>query len=168
LDWTRGFNQYGWSKYTRIYSSEGKFSDLVSEAKYDRVYLDGKLGYIITYRGKPALTIGFCISNDKNLLITQIQLMKKRGNRWLYRLPYGYFDYVLLKLQETFPDFTLWLVEGLSLADKVKKAYGEHEMMSPLAYHHIIDIYNQPLELFERVGEKTFIGKNFYYQLRPI
>lgn len=166
IDWTRGFSQIGWAKYTRLYHTKGKWTDFSSslERSYDKIYLDNQLGYIILKNGKPVLIIGFAISDNKKLLVSQIQLVKPKGNRWLFKLPYHYFDYALLKMQEAFPDFELYFVEGSSLAGKIKSSYGVESPMKPETYDYIERTYNRPLELFER-GEKTYIGKYYYFKL---
>jgi len=169
IDWTRSWNPIGRTKYTRHYNSKGKITDLLGLShRYDRFYLDNQLAYIITKRGKPILIIGFAIATDMRLLVSQIQLVNPKGNRWLFKLPHHYMDYALLKMKEAFSGFDLYLVEGESLANKIKSNYDEKSPMDLKHYQHVIKSYSRPLDLFERIGDKEYIGKYHYYKLEEI
>jgi len=150
FDYTTGYNEYGTSKFIRY-------------------YLDGIFGYMVHYRGEHRLTIGFNISKNNKLLISQIQLVYGQGNRWLYKLPMNYFEYAIECIAETFPDFKLFLVEGNSLAARIRKSYGKRVAdFTDKIFKHVANTYNQPLIGWIRVGKpfkKQHVG---FYRIKRI
>jgi hypothetical protein len=84
-------------------------------AQCSRVFLDGVFGFLVYHGDEHVLTIGFSVVQDDRLLVTQIQLVKPKGNRFLYKLPLHYVDYVLARLALAFPHFEIFLVDGGSL-----------------------------------------------------
>jgi hypothetical protein len=65
LDYTTGRNECGFSKFTRT-------------------YLDGVFGLLVYFKNKHVLTIGFSVTEKKQVLIQQIQSKNRKGNRYLY------------------------------------------------------------------------------------
>jgi len=65
------------------------------------------------------LTIGFSVAPNDRFLVTQIQLAKPKGNRFLYKLPLPYVDYVLSRLTLAFARFEIFLVDGGSLGEDI-------------------------------------------------
>jgi|TARA_Y100000034_G_scaffold135146_2_gene205896 hypothetical protein len=136
-------------------------------SEYHSIYIDGPLAYIVYYKGKPALTISFAIVAGGRLLINQVQLINKRGNRWLYKLPCHYFNFAIECMGKAFPDFALFLVDGHSTADRIKTSYGDGYV--PLAdekYKHIVKTYRQKLSGFIRRG-RTKISNMTFHHLFP-
>lgn len=106
LNHVRSANEYGLGQWGR-----GK-----------PVYLDGKLAFIVCKDGRHVLTVGFNPS-ARGLLVSQVQLREKRGNRWLYKLPAPLLEYVLKRLRMTF-ELPVWIVTGQSAAKAIRSAYG--------------------------------------------
>jgi hypothetical protein len=78
----------------------------------------------LVYHGdEHVLTIGFSVAQDDRLLVTQIQLAKPKGNRFLYKLPLHYVDYVLARFTLAFPHFEILLVDGESLGENELAQY---------------------------------------------
>lgn len=92
-------------------------------SKYARVFLDGELAYLIHYKGKPVMTIGFSIAGGRKLLLQQVQLRERTGNRFLYKLPRNYLEYVIECLSEHFAGYTLYLVDGELLVKRIMRDY---------------------------------------------
>ena len=149
LDVTHGFNQIGDAIY------------------HPSIYLDAPLAYIIYYKGKPALTISFAIVAEGRLLINQVQLINKKGNRWLYKLPCHYFDFAIECMEKAFPDFALFLVDGHSSADRIKNSYGGYEgKFTKKKYQHIVKTYRQKLSGFIRRGRIKISNMTFHHLFR--
>jgi len=110
-------------------------------------------------RGSKKL-IPFCMTCD--VLVQQIQLKAKKGNRWLYKLPAGLFDHVLGRFAATFPGRDLWLTEGASLARRIWCNYDKatRDTQFPASEQERVSRwYDQPLMGYERAGEtKNFHG----------
>lgn len=104
LDWTTGFNEKGRSELQRI-------------------FLDGVFGYYIHYKGEHVMTIGFSCTDKGELLVQQIQLVKSKGNRFLYKLPMHYFNWSMLHIQRHFCNRRVYFVDGESLANSIVNSY---------------------------------------------
>lgn len=104
LDYTSGYNERGYSKYSRT-------------------YLDGVFALLLHYRGKHALTIGFSITNGRRLLVQQVQSAQKTGNRGLYKLPENRLEFAVGLMQANFPGYEIFVVDGASLAKKIIANY---------------------------------------------
>ncbi len=92
-------------------------------SQHSRTCLDGVFAYLIHYRGEHVMTLGFSIAGNRQLLIQQIQLKKRRGNRWLYRLPENYVEYAVGRFQQAFPLHKLYMADGGEVAGKSLKSY---------------------------------------------
>lgn len=151
-------------------------------------YSDGAFVYCIHYKGEWVMSIGFSLAKDYRVLITQIQLRKPKGNRWLYKIPGSHLDWCVQKMFEAFSDWEICLVDGISLTDLYKKEYkkahddevarrkerckkepdyrqGEPlpKLFSEENAKRLIRFYNKPLDNFDR-GE--IISK--HYNDKPV
>lgn len=135
---TRGSNTAAWSWQIR---------DL---------YIDAPFGLVISYKGEHVLTVGFAFAAD-GILIAQVQLRKKKGNRFLYKLPKPYLDLAIDLIAAAYPDEPLWLIEGASAASAVKQSYPEDERdkITPEVEARIASFYNQPLREYVRTSTQT-------------
>ncbi len=104
LDYTIGSNDYGYSKFTRT-------------------YLDGVFAYVVYYKGKHVMTIGFTITGGKRILLQQIQLVEKTGNRFLFKFPKNRLEHILGRFKEYFEGYEVYLIDGNSLLDKITDSY---------------------------------------------
>lgn len=131
----------------------------------NKLYIDGIFIYLIYYRGKHVLSIGFSLG-DNEVYLGQIQVRNLKGNRWLYKIPGGYFNYTVQRMAEHFATYGIdtYLVNAKSLADRVKSLYEDE--MDPDAYERIILNYDQPLDNYIR-GEKIHKQKMDYHKLLP-
>jgi hypothetical protein len=104
--------------------------------------------------GRHVLTVGF-VPMHKGVLVAQLQLRQKKGNRFLYHLPQHYADLALDILYRAFGD-QLWLVTGESAVTATRKAYGQEECK---VYGETADriqaLYDRPLASFDRVSGET-------------
>lgn len=134
LTHTRYYQRYSWAEHV------------------DTLYLDAPLGLVIYYKGEHVLTVGFGVSRH-GVQIAQIQLRKKKGNRFLYKLPKHYIDVVLDIFYNAFGD-NVWLVQGASAVTAVKKAYGQSPCsMTPEDAVRIQALYDRELADFDRTSE---------------
>ncbi len=106
LDWSTYYNSHGYSQYTRE-------------------YLDGEIGFMV-YDAKDELALKIAVSpvGDRGLVINQVQLAKKKGNRWLFKLPKPVLAYAIERIAAAFPGFKLWLQDGKNKATNIKR---DHE-----------------------------------------
>lgn len=99
LDYTTGYNEFGYSKYSRT-------------------YLDGVFAFLVYYKRKYVMTISFSCAEGRKILIQQVQLKERSGNRWLYKLPNNRMEFVIDLFVEYFSNFTFCVIDGESLAKK--------------------------------------------------
>ena len=97
------------------------------------------------------------------LLVNQIQLLKKKGNRWLYKLPKPYFELVLERLLIACQGegIDMYLVKGESLRDQIKSLYKELPFNEETG-EHIRRLYNQPLVSLSRSRSNTVVNGHTY------
>lgn len=117
------------------------------------IYLDAPFGVLLHYKGVHVMTIGFALSSH-GILVAQVQLRQKRGNRFLYRLPLPHLDFALELLRRAFPEDPLWLVTGTSTTAAIRAAYGkEDDRLTPEASRRIESFYDHPLRDWVRTGK---------------
>jgi len=116
------------------------------------IYLDASFGMLVYYRGSHVMTIGFAPS-ENGILVAQVQLREKQGNRFLYKLPMGYLDFALAVLQRAFPDDDLYLVTGTSTTAAIQAAYGKKTKPQAETLLRVERFYDQPLTDYTRVGD---------------
>jgi hypothetical protein len=104
LDHSTWYNEKGYSEHTRI-------------------YLDGVFGYLIYYKNTHVMTIGFSILPGRKLLLQQVQLANRHGNRWLFKLPHNYLEYVIGRMFAAFPKYSIYLVDGQTIVQKYIRDY---------------------------------------------
>lgn len=104
LDYTTGPNQFGRSKYSRT-------------------FIDGVFAFLVYYKRKHVMTIGFSIVEGRRVLIQQVQLKQQSGNRWLYKFPQNRMEFVIDCFVTHFPGFTFCVIDGESLAEKTIADY---------------------------------------------
>lgn len=92
-------------------------------SRYSRTFLDGSFGFLLYYRGKHVLTIGFSIIAGHGILVQQVQLKNKRGNRCMYKLPHNRVAYAIDLFRKNFPGYDLFIVDGGDLVEKSISAY---------------------------------------------
>lgn len=141
---TRGCNTAAWAVHGRE----------------DPIYLDASLGVLLYHRGEHVLTNGFAVSRH-GVLVAQVQLRKKRGNRFLYKLPGAYLDVAIDLLQRAFPDERLHLVTGESARTAIQRAYGKDaDCLLPETLERVQRFYEQPLATYERTGATVRCGSD--------
>lgn len=135
--WRYGFGQ-DWNTIVRSYNGLRRFNfgdgfeariDMTTGtnekglSRAERIFLDGTFGFLIYYKGKHVLTIGFSFASKNRLLIQQVQLKNKKGNRFLYKLPCNVLDYSIEKMKEAFPDMNLYLCQADDQIQNIKDGY---------------------------------------------
>lgn len=116
------------------------------------IYLDASFGILVYYRSSHVMTIGFAPSED-GILVAQVQLREKRGNRFLYKLPTPYLDFALTLLQRAFPKDALYLVTGSSTTAGIRAAYGKSGNLPTEIAQRVSCFYDQPLRDYVRMRE---------------
>lgn len=104
LDWTTGYNEFGYSEYSRT-------------------YLDGVFGFLVYYKGQHLLTIGFSILDGSRVLVQQVQSAQRNGNRGLFKIPKNRVEFVLELFAWNFPGYKLFMIDGESLMQKTLNDY---------------------------------------------
>lgn len=113
LDHTTGFNEQGYSEYSRT-------------------FLDGVFAYLVHYRGEHVMTIGFSVVENRRIVIQQIQLVKRQGNRFLFKMPQNRVEHVIGCFRAAFPRHELYLVDGHDVAFKSLKSYRSYKANATL------------------------------------
>ncbi len=142
-------NLRGFGEYT------GASTDPETGCLIDNTWLDGEFALIISSGGVHLLTVGVC-TTAAGILVNQIQLKQKKGNRWLYKLPKPYFEYVLERLLAAcaLAELPLFLVTGASHADELARVHRKAFRKDPTLSPRIKAIYDQPLKDCKRIGRR--------------
>jgi hypothetical protein len=150
-------NKRGSGEYT------GKLTDPVTGERIAGTWLDGEFGLIISRGGVHLLTLGVC-TTAAGILVNQIQLKKKKGNRWLFQLPKPYFEYALERLLAACAEaeLPLFLVTGASHAAELGRVHSEALKEDPTIAPRIKAIYDQPLKDCKRVGRRFKVSSLAY------
>lgn len=144
LSWTRSINTAAWAHHGRD----------------NPIYLDASFGVLLHYKRQHVMTIGFAVSSH-GILVAQVQLREKRGNRFLYKLPLPYIDFALAMLQCAFPNDNLYLVTGTSTVAGIRAAYGKDaNRLAAETATRIERFYDQPLRDYARTGETVKCGSD--------
>jgi hypothetical protein len=104
LDFTTGLNPYGYSR----------------EAD---VFLDGVFGFLVYYKGEHVMTLGFSFMEGRRLLVQQVQLTHRKGNRFLFKLPANRVEFFLHCFAEAFPQHELCIADGSDIGRKSLQSY---------------------------------------------
>lgn len=94
-------------------------------SKYTRTFLDAELAYIIRYKGKHVLTVSFnaILGGDKTIQIRQIQCKNKKGNRWMYKLPKNYIEFIVDKFFEIFQGYDIYMIRAATAVNEISESY---------------------------------------------
>lgn len=92
-------------------------------AKYSRIFIDGSFAFLVYYKKKHVMTIGFSIMEGRRILIQQVQGAERSGNRYLYRLPANRLEFVIELFQKNFPGYKLHVIDAGSLTKKTLSDY---------------------------------------------
>ena len=106
LDFTTGYNERGRSREARI-------------------YLDGVFGFLVYYKGEHVMTLGFSVTKGRRLLIQQVQLAQRKGNRFLFRLPPNRVEFFVERFVAAFPRHKVFIVDG---TDICKQNLGSYQL----------------------------------------
>lgn len=93
------------------------------KSEHARMFLDGVFGFLIHHRGEHVMTIGFSIASKRRLLVQQVQLTSRTGNRWLFKLPGNRMELILDRMRAAFPAHTIMVADGASVADRMLEQY---------------------------------------------
>jgi hypothetical protein len=94
-------------------------------SKFQRIYLDGVFAFLVYYKNKRVMTLGFSVVDGRKLLIQQVQMANRTGNRFLFKLTKNYLEYVIDRFRESFPTHDLYLVDGKKLLERTLRGYQE-------------------------------------------
>ena len=108
-------------------------------AKYSRIYIDGVFAFLVYYKRKHVMTLGFSILDGRRVLIQQVQSSTCFGNRYLFKLPENRLEFVVDLFRKNFPGYGLYVVDGGSLVEKTLSQYRE-------GYARVQGIYAQICE----------------------
>lgn len=97
------------------------------------------------------LTVGFAPAR-RGILVAQVQLRNKKGNRFLYKLDQHYLNLALDILARAFVGQDLWLIDGVSAVKAVKRSYGTSPCsMTADDEARIQALYDRPLAAYDCV-----------------
>ena len=88
-----------------------------------RVWLDGTFAFLVHWKGEHVMTIGFSVTDDRRLLIQQVQNVNRHGNRWMFRLPANRIEHIVSRFAAAFPLHTLHIADGAETADVYLEEY---------------------------------------------
>lgn len=92
-------------------------------SRESRTYLDGVFGFLVYYKGEHVMTLGFSVMAERRILVQQVQLTKRKGNRFLFRLPANRVEFFLQCFEAAFPHHTLCIVDGADVAQENIDSY---------------------------------------------
>ena len=120
LDYSSGCNSKGYTSYFTQETPEGE----------RRVFIDSELAFFIYFKNEPVLVISFHVTKGRRdkkprICIKQIQLLKKTGNRWLYKLPGHYMEFFLARMKQAFQHNPIHLIRGEVLTKEIRTAYAD-------------------------------------------
>jgi hypothetical protein len=93
--------------------------------RHSRVFLDGVFGFLIHHKGRHVMTVGFSFVGGRTLLVQQIQLKERRGNRWLFSFPKNRVEHLVSRFAEAFPTHRILLIDGGDVARHNLASYRE-------------------------------------------
>ena len=140
--WRNGLHHAEWSEIVEAYKGIASF-DLGLEgfevrvdhttdkrfrgyAFHELIHLDGALAFHLHHKGRRVMTIGFSFADGNRILIQQVQIASKRGNRWLFRFPSNRIEFVVERFSACFPRHSIHLVDGFDLCDSIADIYLEN------------------------------------------
>jgi hypothetical protein len=103
LDHTTGHNRNGLSKHTRT-------------------CLDGVFAFLVYYKSKHAMTIGFSFMKGKIILLQQVQVVRGKTS-FLSNIPDNRIEFAIKLFKENFPEHQLYLVDGKNLIENILAEY---------------------------------------------
>lgn len=138
LTYTTGYNECGLTAFDR------------------KIFLDGVFGFMVHHRGVHVMTIGFSIARGGKILLSQVQMKKSKGNRFLYKLPLSLVEYAIALLKKYFPTFKLYLVDANSAIAKYVSQY-QHLLQNELEYQKntIRNIASISQAILRNLGDST-------------
>lgn len=92
-------------------------------AFHEHIHLDGILAFHVYHKEKRVMTIGFSFAEDRSILIQQIQLASRTGNRWLYRFPKNRIEFILERFAAAYPTHNIHLINGSDLCRSILGLY---------------------------------------------
>ncbi len=179
-----GLSDGGWNRFVECFNSINRFDfgipgfevtldwvdnwcrkgNSVFSPVDKEVWLDAFFAYHVWHRGERVLTIGFNFAAD-SVVVQQVQSAKKRGNRWLYKLPTHFFDYALQRMAACFGSVVL--VGAKECVHQIRLSYGRHaEKFEQSMEDRVVALYSRRLESFTRVHAPRIRGGR-YYRLVP-
>ena len=97
--------------------------DMKGPGFHECVYLDGALAFHIHHASKRVMTISFSFAKGRRILIQQIQLASKRGNRWLFRFPPHRLEFFLERFAAAFPQHSIHVTHEDDLCEAISSLY---------------------------------------------
>lgn len=158
----RGLQRTAWPggdiriAYVSKYREDGWAEDIEHD-----VWIDNDLAALVHINGEHVLTVGFGVGNE-GVFLSQVQLRKKRGNRWLYRLGQHYLDATIDMLAKAF-GMPVWLVDGDSAVAAVRRSYGSQPCsLTTETSERIASLYNRPLVGYDRTdNRRAYHGREY-------
>jgi hypothetical protein len=139
----------GWGVYT-------------GDSGANKGWLDSELALIVSHKGKKVMMIGVSPSLE-GLLVNQIQLCQNKGNRWLYKLPLPYFEYVLSRMLVACRSAGLKML--YPTGESVRSYIGSISGTSSEVKDRIKENYDRELTTLEKSAEQTKIRYLTYHTL---
>lgn len=113
--------------------------------QHSGIFLDGVFAFLVHWRGEHVMTIGFSIASGRRLLLQQVQMTKRTGNRWLFKFPSNRMELVVDRLKAAFPSHEILVVDGAAVAQKNLDEYLEsHKTEKRRLSEHIERLKRQP------------------------
>lgn len=94
-------------------------------SKYAGVFLDGSFGFHVMHAGRRVMTIGFSIAGGRRVLVSQIQVASRKGNRWMFRFPSDRIATIIAAFQRSFPRHSVHLVDGFDASRRILDDYAK-------------------------------------------
>lgn len=131
--WRWGCHKAGWNEIVDAYEGIRRFDLGIKDISvtldhtnsfnhrgpgiHSEVFFDGAMAFLVHYKGKHVMTIGFSIAGKRRVLLQQIQLRNQTGNRWLFRMPANRVEMIIDRFRSAFPKHQLYIGDGTDIVN---------------------------------------------------
>jgi hypothetical protein len=100
-------------------------SDGWGDGRYSGKCIDGVFAFLVYYKRKQVLTMAFSVMGGKKLLVGQVQTATRSKGWDLSLLPPNRLEFAINCFMNCFPGYTLYLVDGKDLVNRILNSYRE-------------------------------------------
>lgn len=126
-------------------------------AKYNRTYMDARVGFILRYKGINSFMISLDVLEDKILHIKQIQSLIPKRNKLRFKLGNDFFEKIANEFISHFNNYDVFLITGEGMEVQMNILHKDIEEVPKNVRERIFSTYNQK---FKNLITKEIIKTN--------